>query len=413
MSGSGAARSADWAARARDLDDADELAAFRERFVVDDPSLVYFDGNSLGRLPLATVDRLRQALEREWGGDLITSWERSWIDLPSRVGDLIGTGLLGARPGETIVSDSTTVNLYKLCWAALDARPGRSVVVADRDAFPTDRYVLEGIAAARGAKVRWLDADPVEGPSVGVVESALDDGVALVWLEHVHYRSAALADMQGITAAAHAAGALALWDVCHSVGSVPVDLEGAGADLAVGCTYKYLSGGPGAPSFLYVRSAVQPEIRQPIWGWWGRRQMFEMEQGYEPIDGIRANLAGTPPVLSIAGIETGAAMLVEAGIDRVRAKGMALTSFGVELFDSLLAPVGFDLMSPRDAERRGSHLTVVHPQARRFCGELTARGVIPDFRQPNGIRLGLAPLTTSFADVLRGIEVLAGLATKG
>ncbi len=401
---------ADLEARAGALDAGDDLAGFRRRFLVPDPSLVYFDGNSLGRLPIAASERVGRVVEREWGSGLITSWERSWIDLPERLGDLIGTGLLGARTGETIVSDSTTVNLYKLCNAALDAKPGRTTVVAERDAFPTDRYVLEGIARARDVRVRWLDSDPVEGPSPEEVARALGDDVALVWLEHVHYRSAAIADMTAITQAAHRAGALMLWDVCHSVGAVPIELEACGADLAVGCTYKYMNGGPGAPSFLYVRAEHQASMRQPIWGWWGRAEMFEMEPGYEPTDGVRANLTGTPPILSTAPIEDGAGMLIEAGIDRVRAKGMALTSFAVELFDLMLAPAGFELRSPRRAERRGSHVTVTHPEARRLCAAMTERGVIPDFRQPNGIRIGLAPLTTSFDDVLRGVRVLAELA---
>jgi kynureninase len=305
------------------------------------------------------------------------------------------------------------VNLYKLCTAALDARPGRRTVVADRDAFPTDRYVLEGIARTRDLRVRWLDPDPVQGPTPEQVAAAIDDDdVALVWLEHVHYRSAAIADMAAITDAAHRAGALTLWDVCHSVGVVPVALGACGADLAVGCTYKYVNGGPGAPSFLYVRAEHQASLRQPIWGWWGRAAMFEMEPGYEPTIGVRANLTGTPPILSMVPIEEGAGMLIEAGIERVRAKGKALTSFAVDLVDLMLSPAGFELRSPRQAERRGSHLTVTHPDARRLCGEMTERGVIPDFRQPNGIRIGLSPLTTSFADVLRGIRVLAELADQ-
>ncbi len=397
-------------AYAEALDVADPLATFRDRFVISDPSLIYFDGNSLGRLPRSTVDRVRGALEWEWGDRLIRSWDERWMELPVRVGDLIGTGLLGAQPGETVVSDSTTVNLYKLSVAAFDARAGRSVVVASRDSFPTDRYVVEGIAAARGAAVRWIDADPVEGPQPADVVRALDEDVAFALLDHVHYRSAAIADMAATTAAIHGAGALALWDLCHSVGAVPVDLTAAGVDLAVGCTYKYLNGGPGAPSFVYVRSELQGELRQPIWGWWGRRDMFEMEQGYEPTRGIRSNLTGTPPVLSLAAIEEGVRMLIEAGIDRVRAKGEALTSFAVDLFDALLAPLGFDLASPRDALRRGSHVTVTRADARDLCSAMIERGVIPDFRQPNGIRLGLAPLTTRFRDVRDGIGVLADLA---
>jgi kynureninase len=392
------------------LDAADDLAGFRDRFVVPDPSLIYFDGNSLGRLPIATLDRLRRVAEEEWGDRLIRSWEERWIDLSVRIGDMIGIGLLGARPGETLVADSTTVNLYKLCVAALDTRPGRGVVVANRDTFPTDRYVIEGIVGSRGGTIRWIDPDPVDGPQVADVEAVLDDDVALVLLDHVHYRSAAIADLAGITAATHGAGALMLWDVCHSAGAVPVDLTGAGVDLAVGCSYKYLNGGPGAPSFLFVRSDLQDQIRQPIWGWWGRRDMFEMEQGYEPLGDIRANLSGTPPVLSLAAIEDGVRMLLDAGIDRIRAKSVALTGYALVLFDTTLAPLGFSLASPRPPERRGSHVTVVREDARGLCASMMDRGVVPDFRQPNGIRLGMAPLTTSFRDVRDGIAVLAEVA---
>ncbi len=403
-------------ARAEAMDAADPLAAFRDRFVVRDPSLVYMDGNSLGRLPKATAERLRAVVEEGWGGRLIRSWTEGpapWMDLPERVGDLIGTGLIGARPGETLVADSTTVNLYKVCAAALDARPGRRVIVTDRGNFPTDRYVLESLALARGLTIRWIEPDPVDGPSVEDVESALDDDVALVELCHVDYRSAAIADMRAITAAVHRAGALVVWDLCHSVGAVPVDLCGAGADLAVGCTYKYLNGGPGAPAFLYIQRDLQAQVRQPIWGWWGRTSMFEMEQGYEPLPSIRSNLSGTPAVLSMAAIEDGVAMLVEAGIDRLWVKGRALTGYAIELFDAWLAPRGFALGSPREGDRRGAHVFVTHPRARELCAALIERDVIPDFRQPDGIRLGMAPLTTSFVDVRRGIRALADLADGG
>lgn len=396
--------------RAEELEAADELASFRERFVVADPSLIYLDGNSLGRLPVTTVDRLRAVVEHEWGQRLIRSWDEGWMDLPVAVGDAVGTGLLGARPGETVVSDTTTVSLYKLATAALGARPDRDVIVTDRDNFPTDRYVVEGLAEAGGLKVRWLEPDPVAGPEPSDVVNALDDDVALVTLSHVAYRSAAIADMAEITRLAHEAGALVLWDLCHSVGAVPIDLGAAGADLAAGCTYKYLNGGPGSPAFLYVRRELQDELRQPIWGWWGRRDMFEMGQGYERTDGIRAFLGGTPPILALAAIEVGVAMLVEAGIERVRAKGIALTEYAIELFDEWLAPTGFELASPRDPARRGSHVLLNHPEARELCAALIARGVIPDFRRPSGVRLGLAALTTRFTDVHDGLRTLGELA---
>ncbi len=396
--------------RAATLDGADELAAFRDRFDQPDPGLVYLDGNSLGRPPEGTAERLQQVVRGEWADRLIRSWDERWMTLSARVGDLIGTGLLGARAGEVVVADSTTVNLFKLLGAALDVRRGRRAIVIDRDDFPTDRYVVEGLAATRGLDVRWIEANPVEGPQPEHVAAVLDDDVAVVSLSHVSYRSAAIADMRAITSLAHDAGALALWDLSHAVGAVPIDLEGAGADLAVGCTYKYLSGGPGAPAFLYVRTEHQSELRPPIWGWFGRRDQFAMEQGWLPADGIGAFLSGTPPILSLAAVEVGVSMLAfDAGMDRVRAKGRALTEFAVELFDAWLEPEGFALASPRDAARRGSHVLFRHPHARALFGKLLERGVIPDYREPQGIRMGMAPLTTRYADVVSGVWTLAEL----
>ena len=292
--------------RARALDAADPLAAFRDRFVIDDPDVIYLDGNSLGRLPQATLERLRSVVTGEWGGDLIRGWDH-WIDEPRRVGDILA-GIVGAGPGEVIVSDSTTVNFYKLAHAALEARPDRPIVVTDRENFPTDRYVLEGLARARDLEVAWLAPDPVEGPTVDDVEAVLaahPGEVALVTLSHVNYRSAAIADMAAITAIAHDAGALVIWDLCHSAGAIDVDLEAAGADLAVGCTYKFLNSGPGAPAFLYVRRALQHELRNPIQGWFGQRDQFTMAQGYDPAPGIGQWLTGTPGMLALAAVEEG------------------------------------------------------------------------------------------------------------
>jgi kynureninase len=396
--------------RASSLDAADPLAAFRDRFVDNDADILYLDGNSLGRLPMSTVDRVRDVVESEWGDRLIRSWDEGWMDLATRVGDLIGDALVGARPGEVVVADSTTVNLYKLLGAALGARPRRSTIVTDRDNFPTDRYVVEGLAAANGRRIRWIEADQVEGPLPADVAAALDDDVAVVSLSHVSYRSAAIADMPAITRLAHDAGALMLWDLCHAVGAVSIDLEGAGADLAVGCTYKYVNGGPGSPAFLYVRAEHQASLRPPIWGWFGRRDQFAMEQEWVPADGLTPFLSGTPPILSLAPVEEGVAMLAEAGMSAVRAKGVALTEFAVELFDAWLAPKGFSLASPRDSARRGSHVLFRHPEARALYGKLLERGVIPDYREPQGIRMGLAPLTTRFDDVVTGVAALAELA---
>jgi kynureninase len=395
--------------RARDLDAADPLARFLDRFVIRDADLIYLDGNSLGRLPRATAERLERLVQEEWAGELVRGWDH-WIDLPTGVGDALGAGLLGARPGEVIVCDSTTVNFYKLAVAALAARPGRRVVVTDRDNFPTDRYVLEGLAAAHDLELRWITADPVDGPQPRDVAAVLDGDVALLALSHVNYRSAAIADMAEITRLAHDAGALALWDLSHSAGAIEVELETSGADLAVGCTYKYLNAGPGAPAFLYVRGALEPQLRNPIQGWFGRRDQFAMGQGYEPAPGIASWLTGTPTIAALAAVEEGIRLVAEAGIEAIRAKGVALTDYAIELHDAWLAPLGFTLGSPRDAARRGAHVAVRRPDAKRLCEELIEAGVVTDFREPDSIRLGLSPLTTSFADVRTATDRLRGLA---
>src|SRR5215207_1534144 len=395
--------------RAEALDAADPLAPFRDRFVVADPELIYLDGNSLGRLPAATSERLRRAVEDEWGRGLIRSWSE-WIELPRRVGDAIATGVLDARPGEVLMSDSTTVNLYKLAAAALDARPGRRIIVTDDDNFPTDLYVLQGLADARGLELRTVHSDIDAGLDGAELRRALDDDVALVSLSHVAYRSGALLDMPAITAAAHEAGALTLWDLSHSAGSVPVPLSSSGADLAVGCTYKYLNGGPGAPAFLYVRSELQDQLRQPIWGWFGQRDQFEMGRRYDPQPGIDRFAVGTPPVLGLYGAEEGVRLIAEAGIDRLRAKGSALTSYLIELADEHLAPLGFTVASPRDPAGRGSHVSLHHAQAWQVCQALIERGkLLPDYRTPDRLRLGLAALTTSFADVWDAVDRLRNL----
>jgi kynureninase len=388
------------------LDAADPLASYREEFVIEDDSLIYFDGNSLGRLPKATVRRVEQVLTREWGAGLIRSWREAWMELPARVGDLIGVGLLGAAPGEVVVSDNTTVSLYKAISAALDARPDRRAIVIDRDDFPTDRYVVESLARQRDLDIRWIDERGPDGVTADDLRVVMDESVAVAVLSQVDYRSAALVDMAGLTALAHGSGALTVWDLCHSVGSVPIDLHAAGADLAVGCTYKYLNAGPGGPAFTYVNTARQAELSQPIWGWWGRADMFDMAQGYQPRDDIQAWLTGTPGVLSLAAVEPGADMIVRAGIGEIRHKAKALTSLAVALYDGWLAARGVGLASPRDAERRGSHLTFTHREARRLTDELISHGVIPDFRRPDGIRIGLAPLTTRFVDVFDGLALL-------
>jgi len=393
---------------AEKLDATDPLADYRNQFVIDDETLIYLDGNSLGRLPIASRERVRKVLEDEWGRDLIRSWAADrWLDLPIRIGDLVGQHLLGAAPGDVIVSDSTTVALFKAVSAALDARPGRHAVVIERDNFPTDRYLVESLARQRELELRWVEPAGTEGVTDAQLAAVLDDSVAVAVLSQVDYRSAALLDMAGLTARLHSVGALAVWDLCHSVGSVPIDLVADEVDIAVGCTYKYLNGGPGAPSFTYVRADLRDELRQPIWGWWGRREMFDMGEGYDAQPDMRAWLSGTPAVLSMAAIEPGVAMIAKAGMLAIREKSSALTALAVDLYDEWLAPQGWVLATPRDPNRRGSHVTVARADAREVTARLIQAGVIPDFRRPDGIRLGLAPLTTRFVDVYDGMARIA------
>jgi len=400
-------------AHAESLDAGDPLGHLADRFVVDDPELIYLDGNSLGRLPRSTLARLAAVAEHEWGSGLIRSWD-TWIDLPARCGDLIARSLLGAEPGEVVVSDSTSVNLYKLAVAALDAQSGRDVIVTDDDNFPTDRYIVEGLAAQRGLELRMVASDPVHGPDPDLLAAAIDERTALVTLSHVAYRSAALADLAAITALAHRSGALVLWDLCHSAGSVPVELAAAGADLAVGCTYKYLNAGPGAPAFLYVRRDLQASLRQPIWGWFGQRDQFTMGPGYDPEPDIRRFTVGTPAVLGVAAVEEGVQVLAEAGIDRLREKGRRMTAYLVDLADEWLAPLGFELVSPRDPDRRGSHISLRHDDAWRICRAcIETANVIPDFRAPDRLRLGPAPLTTRYVEVWEAMDRLRRLVGSG
>lgn len=399
-------------ARARALDAADALAGFRDRFVIADPNLVYLSGHSLGRLPRVTRDRLRQAVAREWGEQLLSGWDR-WIGLAREAGDVLATGVLGVAPGEVILSDSTSINLYKLAIAALDVRPGRRVILTDDDNFSSDRYVLQGIAAARGYTVRTVPADMDTGVSLSDIQAALRDDVALVALSHMAYRSGALADLVGITAAAHRAGAMVLWDLSHSAGATLTPLRQAGADLAVGSTYKYLNAGPGAPAFLFVRADLQTQLRQPIWGWFGQRDQFAMGPDYDPVESIDRFLVGTPPVLAYYGVLEGARLAAEAGIDAIATKAAALTSYAVELVDTWLAPHGFALASPRDPAHRGAHVTLHHPDAWRVYQAWKAARVVPDFRTPDRIRVGLAPLYTRFVDVHEAVRRLHRIMESG
>jgi len=384
------------------LDATDPLAAFRTRFVQAPDVAAYLDGNSLGRPLATTAARLADFVTAQWGYRLIRGWTEGWLEQGQAIGDELGRVALGAAPGQTTIGDSTTVLLYKLVRAAIELRPGRTELVIDRDNFPTDRYVLEGIAAERGLSVRWI-----EPGDVTVDRIPLSERTAVVVLSHVAYRSGYLADVAGITAAVHEAGALVVWDLCHSAGVIPTLLDEWGVDLAVGCTYKYLNGGPGSPAFAYVRADLLGEFRQPIQGWLGSAHPFEMGQGYEPADGIGRVLSGTPPVIGMLAMQDMIALIDEAGVDAVRAKSIALTSYAVELADELLPDAL--LSSPRDPLLRGAHVTLDHPSFEALMPLLWERGVIPDFRRPTGIRLGLSPLSTSFDEVEIGVRTIAEL----
>ncbi|WP_342029320.1 kynureninase [Sphingomonas sp. CFBP 13720] len=387
------------------MDAADPLRAMRERFVLPD-NVIYLDGNSLGALPRTTAVRVAEAVTLQWGDGLIRSWNRhDWIGAAKRVGGRIAP-LIGAEPGEVIVADSTSVNLYKLIVAALKARPGRHTILSEPGNFPTDLYVADGAAWSVGdAQVRTLP--------VAEIVAAIDDDTAIVMLTHVHYKSGAMLDMAAITAAAQAKGALVLWDLSHSVGAVPVDLNGCNADLAVGCGYKYLNGGPGAPAFLYVAERHHAALRSPLSGWMGHAAPFDFEDGYAPANDIGRFQCGTPPILALAALEEGVALFDEVAFDTLVAKSRQLSDAYIALVEARCGDQGFTLVSPRDAVRRGSHVSFAHPQAYAICQVLIDRGVIGDFRAPDVLRMGFTPLYTGFADVWRAVEILRDVMVTG
>ena len=376
-------------ADAERLDTDDALAGFRDRFVFADER-IYLDGNSLGRLPKGTRERLHRVVD-QWGTELVGGWH-DWIEAPRRTGDALAE-VIGAEPGQVLVTDSTTVNLYKLVNALLDADPSLDTLVTDQDNFPTDRYVLEGIARARGLKLNIFEGDEIP------------DG--LVVLSHVNYRSGELADMEEIDKR-HTV----IWDLSHSAGAVPVELKKRGIRYAVGCTYKYLNAGPGAVGYLYVKD---PEsLRTPIQGWFGQNDQFFMERPYEPAPGITRFMAGTPPILVLAAVEEGVRVTAEAGIEALREKSIAQTELLIALHDQWLAPLGFELGSPRDPHRRGSHVSLRHAEAWPICRALIEHAdVVPDYRGPDSVRLGIAPLYTRFVDVYDAIDRLRDLVTRG
>jgi len=396
------------------LDEADALRSFADRFVPTEPDVIYLDGNSLGRLPVASVARVHDVVDHEWGDQLIRSWPERWWDLADEVGSQIAP-LIGAESGEVIVADSTSVVLFKLTLAALQARPGRSRIVTDDMNFPTDAYVTIAAADLAGGReiVVVPSADGINGPEDALV-AALDDDTTLLTLTHVAFKSGYRYDMERLTRAAHDVGALVLWDLSHSVGAVPVDLGGAGADLAVGCTYKYLNGGPGSPAFLYVNSRIDAEVENPLSGWWGHERPFAFDLEYTPASSIRRFQTGTMPILSLSAIETGVALTTEAGIDNLRAKSIGLSEFLIEQSRVHLEPLGFTLASPADSVRRGSHVSLRHEDGWRIVRAMIEHGdVIPDFREPDNLRFGLTPLTTSHTELHTAIIRIKELMAAG
>ncbi|MDB5465122.1 MAG: kynU [Phenylobacterium sp.] len=385
---------------AQALDAADPLARFRAAFALP-AGVIYLDGNSLGPPPVAAHERLAQASRAEWGEGLVRSWNTAgWIDAPLRVGAKIAR-LVGAAPGEVVVADSTSVNLFKLAAGALSLRPGRTTILSEAGNFPTDLYALQGLSALLGdrARLRTVAAEDLAG--------AIDEDTAVVALTHIHYKSALRWDMARITAAAHAKGALTLWDLCHSVGAVAVDLNGAGADLAVGCSYKYLNGGPGAPAFLFVAERHQAAIRSPLTGWMGHAEPFAFEDGYRPAGDIRGQITGTPPILGLAALEAGVDLQLEADPAQVEAKGLALADLFIGEVEARAGDGELRLATPREAAARGLHVAFAHPEGYAIVQAMMARGVVGDFRAPDIARFGFSPLFLSYAEVWDAAQALA------
>lgn len=380
-------------ATAQQLDHSDPLAAWRDEFVIADPELIYLDGNSLGMTPKRTVAALHEAVEQQWAGDLITSWwEHDWLNLPLIVGDLLAP-LIGAAPGEVAVHDSTTVGIFQLINVAIDLAPDPTnpIITFEPTEFPTDRYAAESIARLRNGSVR----------------AGLDDltGVDVVIRSMVDYRTAEIADVRAENERARAAGARIVWDLSHAAGVLDLDLHALGVELAVGCTYKFLNGGPGSPAFTYVAAALHDRLIQPIWGWFGQTDQFAMDNPFAPREGIGRMLHGTPGVLGLIGAREGIGLSAEAGIGAIATKARSITGFGIQLADQL----GLTTNTPRDDDRRGGHVSILHPDAARLQQDLATRKVIVDKRDPDILRLGLSPLTTRYTDVFDALTLLAEL----
>ncbi|MFO7944992.1 MAG: kynureninase [Anaerolineales bacterium] len=394
---------------AKQLDAQDDLSPFRDQFVIQDPTLIYLDGNSLGRLPQATPDHMKYAIEHQWGERLIRGWNDGWIKKPAEVGAKIAE-IIGARPDEVIVCDTTSINLYKLALAALQARPERKTILSDALNFPSDLYILQGISDLMGEEHR-LDLIPSDQTLSVPLENCrerIGDDTALVTLSHVSFKSAFMYDMEKVTHLAHQAGALTLWDLSHSAGAVPLELHDWDVDLAVGCTYKYLNGGPGAPAFLYVRRDLQDKLIPPIWGWFGAQAPFNFDLDFTPARDLTRFQISTPHMLSLLAVEPALEIILKAGINNLRQKSTQQSEYLIYLAREFLFPLGYKLGSPTDASKRGSHVTLQHPEAYRICRVLIEPQdgdirVIPDFREPDNVRLGIAPLYTTFLDLHQAV----------
>jgi kynureninase len=400
------------------LDKNDPLAHFKSQFVISDPEMCYLDGNSLGRLPKATVTAINDFMTKEWGPEVVTGWSH-WVDEAQPTGDLLGEAALGAAPGQVLVCDTTSVNFYQLCLAAIHARPGRKTIITDAANFPTDRYILDGIAKQFGLNLVIIDnEDPAvvhhERITTEVLSPYLNSDVALVTLEVIQYRSGARTDLKSITDQVRAIGALVVWDASHAVGAIELNLDANGVDLCVGCTYKYGNSGPGAPAWLYVSKRVQRELQVPIQGWFAQDAQFEMGPVFERSQTIRGFQIASPSLMGIRCVKTAFSMIKEAGIDAIAHKAAVGTQMMIELYDEWLAPLGIELNTSRDPKERGGHISLVHPDAAQICVAMrTIANVIPDYRTPNSIRLAISPLPTSYVEIWDGLERMRDLVASG
>ena len=403
---------------ALELDKNDPLAHFKSQFVISDPEMCYLDGNSLGRLPKATITAINDFMTKEWGPEVVTGWSH-WVDEAQPTGDLLGAAALGAGPGQVLVCDTTSVNFYQLCLAAIHARPGRKTIITDAANFPTDRYILDGIAKQFGLKLVIIDnEDPAiakhERITTEVLAPYLNDDVAMVTLEVIQYRSGARTDLKSITDQVRTIGALVVWDASHAVGAIELNLDANGVDLCVGCTYKYGNSGPGSPAWLYVSKRVQSELQVPIQGWFAQDAQFEMGPVFERSQTIRGFQIASPSLMGIRCVQTAFSMIKEAGIDAIAHKAAVGTQMMIELYDAWLAPLGFELNTSRDAKERGGHISLVHPDAAQICVAMrTISNVIPDYRTPNSIRLAISPLPTSYVEIWDGFERMRDLVASG